>query len=383
MRLGYNACTLDYLTPRMVLMKKALGLLLCLALAGCVNIPTPLPQPTFALETPRGSTPLPQFPTLTPPAEDPVQVYFTSPGADPAGSDALTAAVAADIAAADTSVDIAMYNFSLKPVADALLAAHQRGVRVRMVTDSDALDGSQLQRLQSGGIQVIGDRREGLMHNKFIILDGAVVWMGSLNLTGSGTYNDNNNLVRFDSADLAQNYTTEFEEMFNDDAFGSGSPSNTPHPQVTLANGARVENYFSPEDGLSPRLVALLDGAQQSIDFLAYSFTSDPIADALIEQAGAGVQVRGVFDEGSYRSNTGGEFLRLQRAQLDVRLDGNPDLMHHKVMIIDGETVILGSYNFTRAADRTNDENVIVIHDAGVARQFLLEFEKIYSQSTP
>lgn len=350
-------------------MKKAFILLLCLLLTGCVDVPTPPPTP--AVNTP--------LPTLT--AAEAAQVYFTSPNDPSGGSDALAAAVTADIYAAVHTVDIAMYNFSLKPVADALLSAHNRGLQVRMVTDSDALDGSQIERLQAAGIKVIGDRREGLMHNKFLVIDGSVVWAGSLNLTGSGTYNDNNNLVRFNSPELAQNYTVEFEEMFSDDAFGSDSPANTPNPQVTLAGGARVENYFSPEDGVSAKLVALLDGAQHSIDFLAYSFTSDPIAETLIEQAAAGVQVRGVFDEDSYRSNTGGEFLRLQRAQLNVRLDGNPNLMHHKVFIIDGETVIFGSYNFTRAADRTNDENVIVIHDAGVAQSFEREFEKVYSQA--
>lgn len=350
-------------------MKKALILFLCLLLAGCVDVPTPPPTP--AVKT--------LLPTLT--AADAARVYFTSPGDPSAGSDALAAAVTADISAAVNTIDIAMYNFSLKPVADALLSAHNRGLQVRMVTDSDALDGSQIERLLAAGIKVIGDRREGLMHNKFLVIDGSVVWTGSLNLTGSGTYNDNNNLVRFNSPELAQNFTTEFEEMFTDDTFGSGSPANTPNPQVTLAGGARVENYFSPDDGVSAKLVALLDGAQHSIDFLAYSFTFDPIADTLIEQAAAGVQVRGVFDEDSYRSNTGGEFLRLQRAQLNVRLDGNPNLMHQKVFIIDGETVIFGSYNFTRAADRTNDENVIVLHDAGVAQSFEREFEKVYSQA--
>lgn len=342
---------------------------------------TPGPLPTAAVPTGR-LTPLPERGTPTP-GENPIQVFFTSPGDDNAGSRDLEQALVADISAARERIDMAMYNFSLRPVADALIAAHRRGVAVRLVVDSDALDGTQLSRLQSAGIPIIGDRREGLMHNKFIVVDGALLWTGSLNLTGSGTYNDNNNMARILSPDLAQNYLVEFEEMFTGDQFGANSPADTPNPRVTLPGGAVVENYFSPDDGVSSRLVDLVEEAQTSVDFLAYSFTSDPLADALIERFQVGVSVRGVFDEDSYRSNTGGEYLRLQRAQMNVRLDGNPNLMHNKVIVIDRETVVLGSYNFTRAADRTNDENVLVIHDPAVAAAFLLEFEAIFNQAAP
>ncbi len=356
-----------------------LFLLVALALAGCLESPGSLPTPAVP---PERLTPLPGWVTPTP-GENPVQIYFTSPGDENAGSRALEQALVADINAARERIDMAMYNFSLRPVADALITAHRRGVAVRLVVDSDALDGTQLSRLLSAGIPVIGDRREGLMHNKFIIVDEALLWTGSLNLTGSGTYNDNNNMARILSPDLAQNYRIEFEEMFTGDQFGANSPADTPNPRVTLPGGVVVENYFSPDDGVSPRLVDLVEEAQTSVDFLAYSFTSDPLADALLERYQAGVSVRGVFDENSYRSNTGGEYLRLQRAQMNVRLDGNPNLMHHKVIVIDRQTVVLGSYNFTRAADRTNDENVLVIHDPAVAAAYLLEFEALYSQAAP
>lgn len=362
-------------------MKKPLLLFLLAAvlLGGCLDAPNPLP--TTAVP-PERVTPLPEWDTPAP-GQNPVQIYFTSPGDADAGSRALEAALVADINAARERIDLAMYNFSLRPAADALIAAHRRGVAVRLVADSDALDGTQLSRVQSAGIPVIGDRREGLMHNKFMVVDGALLWTGSLNLTGSGTYNDNNNMARILSPDLAQNYSVEFEEMFANDQFGAGSPADTPNPRVTLPGGAVVENYFSPDDNISPRLVDLVEDAQTSVDFLAYSFTSDPLADALIERFQAGVSVRGVFDENSYRSNTGGEYLRLQRAQMNVRLDGNPNLMHHKVIVIDAETVVLGSYNFTRAADRTNDENILVIHDPVVAAAYLLEFESLYRQAAP
>ena len=144
-----------------------------------------------------------------------------------------------------------------------------------------------------------------------------------------------------------------------------------------------LEVYFSPDDGVLNHLVALVNAAQHSVDFMAYSFTSDELAQALLERAAAGVQVRGVFEADQYSSNVGTEFDRLWAAGLAVTLDGNPDHMHHKVLIIDGQIVVTGSYNFSANAEERNDENVLVIYSAVVADQFLAEFERVYDLSQP
>jgi phosphatidylserine/phosphatidylglycerophosphate/cardiolipin synthase-like enzyme len=81
------------------------------------------------------------------------------------------------------------------------------------------------------------------------------------------------------------------------------------------------------------------------------------------------------------RSNQGTEYDRLRQAGLDARLDGNPEYMHHKVFIIDNEIVILGSYNFSAAAETRNDENLLVIYSPELAEQFMLEFERIYEKA--
>lgn len=312
----------------------------------------------------------------------PFTAYFTDPFAPGSArrTGGLDEAIVADIDAARHGVDMAMYNLSLDSVAQALLRAHQRGVRVRLVMESGALDRNTPQRLMDEGITIIGDRREGLMHNKFIVIDGQLVWTGSLNLTGSGTYDDYNQMVRVRSSRVAQNYTTEFEEMFVYDQFGPGSPANTPYPQVNV-DGRPVEVYFSPDDGVARRLGSLLGGAQKSIDFLAYSFTSDELAEVILARAAAGVRVRGVFETEQVDSNQGGDFARLQRAGLDVHRDALPGQMHMKVIIVDGQVVSFGSYNFSRSAERKNDENVMIVHDAALAAEFEREFEKIFAES--
>lgn len=363
--------------PRIIKLCFKLFLMLLLT-AACVD-QTATPGPVVTSQAATGEA----APTASPSpvVEDTaIQVFFTVPAGSTSEPGALEKALLADLGTAQTSIDVAMYNFSLRRVTDALITAKQRGVRVRFVADSDALDGSQFNRLAGAEIKVVGDRRESLMHHKFIVIDGQIVWTGSLNLTGSGMNADNNNLVRLESTQLAENYTHEFEEMFLNDIFGSDSPADTPFMELTIGETA-VENYFAPDDRVLPRLVRMVNAAQSSVELLAYSFTSDPLAKALQSRANAGLLVRGVFDENMVSSNQGSDYQSLKQAGLDVRLDGSEGLMHDKVIILDRVTVILGSYNFTASADRRNDENIVVIHDARVAQQFLAEFERIYEQA--
>lgn len=348
----------------------AVLLTLALVLSACRGVPLPPDTPTAAPPTPVTN------------GELPFTIYLTDPYASDArqqrhGPDE---ALVAALDQANQSIDMAMLNLNLQSVTTALLHAYQRGLRVRIVTDSSTLDGAAFRQLAEAGIPILGDRREGLMHHKFILLDGKEVWTGSLNLTDSGTYQDHNNLVRLRSARIAQDYQTEFDEMFTDDLFGPDSLANTPYPQVTL-NGRTVEIYFSPDDGVLDHLLAQVDNASQSIHFLAFSFTQDALADALIDHAQNGVEVLGVMDAEQYQSNQGGDYDRLRRAGLDVRLDRLPGQMHHKVIILDQQTVVFGSYNFSNSAETRNDENVVIVHDAAFAQTFEAEFERIFAQS--
>jgi phosphatidylserine/phosphatidylglycerophosphate/cardiolipin synthase-like enzyme len=281
---------------------------------------------------------------------------------------------------ARVSVDAALYDLSLWSIRDALIAAHNRGVTVRVVVESDALEREEVQALISAGIAVLSDRRESLMHHKFVVIDRAEVWTGSMNLTVNGAYGNNNNLVRLQSSQIAANYTLEFEEMFVDDLFGDASRRNdTPNPAITL-NGVQIENYFSPDDGVQAHLVALVDSAQSSVYMLAFAFTADPLADALAAARERGLTVAAVVDE-DQSTQSGADYESLLSNGIPVKLDGNPRKMHHKVLIIDEQIVVLGSYNFSRSAEENNDENVLVIHSAELAAQFLAEFALILGEA--
>jgi phosphatidylserine/phosphatidylglycerophosphate/cardiolipin synthase-like enzyme len=217
------------------------------------------------------------------------------------------------------------------------------------------------------------------------------VWTGSWNLTENGTYRNNNHAVLIASTALAENYGTEFEEMFAG-RFGPTSPADTPNPHVTITveigeedgtpqtRQIEIETYFAPEDEVASRIIAEIGQAQSRIRFMAFVFTSDEIAGAMLERAQAGVVVQGVM-EARNAERSYSEYERLRAEVHDVLPDGNPYIMHHKVIIIDDETVILGSYNFTASAGEDNDENLLVIHDAEVAALFVAEFGRVYEQA--
>lgn len=310
------------------------------------------------------------------------QLYFTDPSnplsAQKTGGIDLPLAAAIDNA--KLSVDVAIYSLSLNSIRDALIRAHDRGVQVRMVMESENMDRSDPQKLKDAGIPILGDRREGLMHDKFVVIDGSEVWAGGMNYTDSGAYEDNNVMMRIRSVKMAENYTTEFEEMFVDDLFGDNIRAATPNPRVTI-DGTPVDVYFSPDDGVQDILVDIVGAAQESIYFMAFSFTADPLGQVILSRAESGVTVAGVMDEEQVKSNQGTEFDAFRRAGLDVYIDGNPGQMHHKIMIVDESIVIVGSYNFTNSAETRNDENLLVIYNQEIAAQFLEEFKRVYERA--
>ena len=356
-----------------------------LILAACGSFLAGTPIPITTAPTVDGST----FPWL--------QIYFTDPTAPNArdyegGPDQ---ALASAIDGARLSVDVAAYSLNLWSIRDALVHAHQRGVVVRMVLESDNMDVVEVQDLKDAGIPILGDQHEGLMHNKFVIIDRSEVWTGSMNYTVSGAYKDNNNLICIRSAQVARDYTNEFEEMFTHKLFGPDVISNTPNPTLIKGgtpvptptpslsiDGTQVEILFSPDNGVAKRIVELVSGAQESIYFMAYAFTSNDIGAAVMERAQAKITVEGVMDGSQITAGQGTEYDPFKQAGLDVRLDGNATgLMHHKVMIIDHQIVITGSYNFTASAETTNDENVVIIFSPEVAAKYMEEFQRVYDQA--
>lgn len=310
------------------------------------------------------------------------EVFFTTPrfpddpGLHRGGVvDSLIAA----IDSARETLDVAVYDIDLLPVAEALLRAQERGVRVRVVTETDNADTKAIARLRAGGIRVVTDEREGYMHNKFMVIDSERVWTGSMNFTDNDAYRNNNNAALIRSPELARNYAAKFAAMFERRAFG---PARSPGDTVSrlTIEGIPVENYFAPEDPTVEAIERTIRGARKRIVFMAFAFTHPRIGNALLERARAGVEIHGVFETVG-ADTSASQFRRLRQAGLDVLKDGNPYNMHHKVFIIDRQVVIFGSYNFSRNAAQDNDENFLIVADPAMASLFEAEFARVYEQA--
>jgi hypothetical protein len=219
---------------------------------------------------------LPALPgTSTHTSNGAIQVFFV-PTATPGGSDAEQALIAL-ISGARESVACAFYDFELESVAHALVARHQAGVTVALVSDSDYSDRPGLRLCRDAGIPVIFDKRSALMHNKFCVVDGNMCGPGPRTSPATACLKTTTMPLLITSGELATNFTGEFEEMFVQHQFGASSPRNTTWPTVTVA-GTSLECYFAPEDGVEEKVVAKIAEARQQIAFLAFVFTSEPIA---------------------------------------------------------------------------------------------------------
>jgi len=327
------------------------------------------------------------------PTLDPVgawwEVYFTEPllMADPTQwQNSIEGRLIEKINAAQNSIHIAAFEFDLTPVAEALIAARNRGVDVRWVTDDEhglqadeEPDRGQFALLKKAGIEVRADTRSALMHNKFWIFDAQTVWTGSTNITASAIFKQDNNVIVIHSPVVAAMFEREFQEMW-DGQFGPTSPSQLAE-QSTTVEGTQIWVIFTSEDGaLEQAIIPVVNFAQSSIRFLAFSFTDYPLANAMVTRAQNGVSVAGVYEKvGS--DTEASEFDTLFCGGVAVRRDGNPGFMHDKVIVVDGRYVITGSMNYSTSAEESNDENVVILDNPAIAGLYLQDFERVWSRA--
>jgi phosphatidylserine/phosphatidylglycerophosphate/cardiolipin synthase-like enzyme len=315
------------------------------------------------------------------------------------------------IHSATKSIDMAVYSYDdfsgtsaivSDRISDSLLAAYSRGVKIRVVFDNKAIT-APLSRLIAAGIPVvkrsIPGTDNGIMHNKFFIFDGRDTtsatddWVltGSWNVTNSGTVSDAQDAIFIQDQSLARIYTIEFEEMFGSStdvpnlalaAFGPMKVDNTPH--FTTIAGKKVEVYFSPSDHTTTYIINALSTANKNIFFGVLAFTRDDIAQTLITRKNASVVVRGLIDQQPSVLGT------LQTAGVDALQAGHSvvtGLFHHKYGVVDpfnndsDPLVIMGSHNWSSAAEQDNDENTLIIHSGDIARQYVQEFAARYKES--
>lgn len=312
------------------------------------------------------------------------EVYFTAPTGSTDRSTyvgGIDENVAAAIDAARQTLDIAAFELNSPAITRALLDAHRRGVRVRVVADNEHTiedSNSTMRQLADAGIPIVYDQRSAFMHNKFIIIDSQTVWTGSTNWTINDVYRNNNNLLMLRSRRAVEVYQAEFNEMFVDRQFGVRSnPSNTAN---YTQDGTPIIILFAPENAVMDSIINEVMQARQSVRFMAFSYTYPDLREAMLRRGREGITISGVFERRGSETQFS-ELTPLFCAGHDVRQDGNNFTMHHKVIIVDDDTVITGSFNFSNNAVRNNDENLVIMKDRDLAAQYLAEFERVMAQA--
>ena len=138
------------------------------------------------------------------------------------------------------------------------------------------------------------------------------------------------------------------------------------HPAEIILPNAPTQVYFSPNGGCTEAMVREISAAKEEILVQAYSFASAPIAKALVEAHKRGVKVEAILDK-SQRTEKYSSATFLANSKIPTFIDARHAIAHNKIMIVDQDTVITGSFNFTKAAEEKNAENLLIIKSGELA----------------
>ena len=149
----------------------------------------------------------------------------------------------------------------------------------------------------------------------------------------------------------------------------------TPCLCETFQSTGSIEAYFSPSGGATTAIVKEIYSAKSEIRVQAYSFTSSPIAKALVNAHKRGIEIEAVLDKGQRRDKyTSADFVA--HAGIHTYIDSAHSIAHNKIIIIDKTTLITGSFNFTNAAEEKNAENLLVIKgNKALVERYIKNFE--------
>jgi len=156
----------------------------------------------------------------------------------------------------------------------------------------------------------------------------------------------------------------------------------TSHAANITLNNTPAQIYFSPKGGCTEAIVNEIDNAKSEIYVQAYSFTSAPIAKALVDAHKKGIKVEAILDKSQKKEKyTSATFLN--NSGIPTYIDSKHAIAHNKIMIIDKEIVITGSFNFTKAAEEKNAENLLILKNRKLAETYLKNWNKHKDHSEP
>ena len=296
---------------------------------------------------------------------------------------------------AKKKLDIAVQELDSMEIAKAIIRARQRSVTVRLVLEGDYLtvDKAVPDPFQPIGtneinrqihdavlrtkINVKSDFNPKIFHQKFIIRDGSALLTGSTNFTDTGTSSNLNHVVIVRSRKVANIYTKEFKEIMQGH-FGKLDEGHDPTPDDVEVSDIPIRILFAPDHAPEMEIMKQMLKAKKNIDFAIFTFAqSSGIDDTMIALRRAGIKIRGAMD-GKQANQKWAATRPLKQKGVELYLvqeGGKVRKLHHKLMVIDNQAVIAGSFNYTAPANQFNDENIIILGDldsknaASIAKQ--------------
>ena len=378
----------------------------------------------------------------------------------PRSGDNLEAVILEQVNSAKKSVFVAVQELRLPLIAQALIDKKKAGVDVRVVIEHDynfdvmsqrdetsdnEHDASKLNELRAfvdvnrngrfekseletrdaiymlkaAGVPMLDDtsngtKGSGLMHHKFVVVDGKATIVSSANFTMSCIHGDvlvpasrgnANSLIVVQSPAFAQIFNEEFNQMWGNGKRGNFGQNKTYRgPQTVTVRGVKLTVQFSPtsrrynwEESVNGLIANELKKATQSIKAALFVFSEQKIADVMEKRQSAGVKI-GAFIEPKFAFRDYSELLDMLGLQMlnskcAYEPDNNPwkvpakevgmarlppgDMLHHKFAVVDNQTVVTGSQNWSDAANYINDETLVIINGKGISDSYTQEYERI------
>lgn len=278
---------------------------------------------------------------------------------------------------------IAVQEIDNQEIAEAIIRARLRGVNVDLVVEQSYLLGKSrpddlMEALQPGGAHEVNrflfnailrstadvkmDFNPSIFHQKFMVLGNSVL-TGSTNFTTTGVTKNLNHVVVIHNRGVATAFKDEFNEIKHG-RFGKRSVDREETPKEAIVSETRVKPLFAPDHGPEMEIMKQILKAQKRIDFAVFTFAkSSGIDDALISAHKRGVKITGVLDRRQANQDWAAKD-SLKKAGIKLKLAGGRGSLgklHHKLMVIDDKLAVFGSFNYTKPANRSNDENIVVI----------------------
>ncbi len=283
---------------------------------------------------------------------------------------------------AKLDVKCALYDLSLENLSIIFLDLKNRGIDLKLVIDGDYEKREAYNILKDAGVDIISDgKKSTYMHNKFCIIDGKKLVVGSANPTLNGFFKNNNNIFSFDSFLLASIYEEEFNNLYGGKFSNAKKINSLNRNNLKLYYADEIyemDVYFCPKDDCEKAIIDALNLAQDEILFANFVLTLDSVENILIEKFNLGLTVNGLIE--SRNKNSMGSITDDLKKIFDLRYDTNPNSMHHKYFIVDNEIVITGSMNPSNSGVGRNDENLIIIKNKNIAKKFKSDFEMMFGK---